>query len=375
MATLNRVAKPALKTIHTWTGIASGLFLSVVALTGSLITFRSEFERATLPQNIVAGSAQQRVTLNEVALQIVKERPDSHIRRVRIPHAPSDPYIFQVESDDKPTERIVSDSTSGQLLGTLQPGWIDWMIDLHRNFLSGRTGRKIVGVTGIVLFLLSATGLLMWLSGARNWRSWVSVRRRGSPLRFHYELHRASGLWAYAFLAVVSFTGIERAYPDTMRSVVRFVTGTPVTVPAPKGIDANSSLPLDEYLRIGRLAMQDGIPVELRLPAPGKGLVDLRLYRAGDIAPSGNHVYINLASGAVVQVDRIVDRPFGARFIAALAPIHYGQFGGIPIKIAWFLLGLSPTLLFVTGLIYWWRPAKRKSTASVIDEEALRVSQ
>jgi uncharacterized iron-regulated membrane protein len=59
--------------------------------------------------------------------------------------------------------------------------------------------------------------------------------------------------------------------------------------------------------------------------------------------------------------DRTADRPIGARFLAALAPIHYGQFGGTPIKVAWALLGLTPVLLFVTGLIAWWRPAKRKS--------------
>ena len=81
---------------------------------------------------------------------------------------------------------------------------------------------------------------------------------------------------------------------------------------------------------------------------------------------------MNLATGAVIQVDRIVDRPFGAQFLAALAPIHYGQFGGLAIKIAWFLLGLAPALLFITGLIYWWRPVKRKSSERTLEEVGVR---
>ena len=36
-----RSKKPVLKTIHTWIGIIAGLFLSVVALSGSLIVFRA----------------------------------------------------------------------------------------------------------------------------------------------------------------------------------------------------------------------------------------------------------------------------------------------------------------------------------------------
>jgi uncharacterized iron-regulated membrane protein len=70
-------------------------------------------------------------------------------------------------------------------------------------------------------------------------------------------------------------------------------------------------------------------------------------------------VYLNPATGAVIAIDRIVDRPIGARFLAAFSPIHYAQFGGVPMKVAWSLLGLSPLLLFVTGLYAWRRPKPR----------------
>jgi uncharacterized iron-regulated membrane protein len=110
--------------------------------------------------------------------------------------------------------------------------------------------------------------------------------------------------------------------------------------------------------------------MELRLPESGKGAVDLRLYRAGDLSPSGNHVYLDPATGKVLMVDRVVDRPLGARFIAAMAPLHYAQFGGMTIKIAWALFGLAPLLLFVTGLFAWWRPAKSKQPQEV-DEQVL----
>jgi uncharacterized iron-regulated membrane protein len=355
-----RSKSPVLKLVHTWTGIIAGVFLSVLALTGSVIVFRVEFERAALPKSAPVSSATLRVSLDEAAREIVRVRPDAHIRRVRMPAAPSDPYIFQVESSGKRTERLVSDASSGRVLGTVESGWIAWVVDLHRNFLAGKSGRKAVGIAGIVLLVLSATGLLMWLTGARRWRAWISLRREGSTRRFNFELHRASGLWAYSFLAVISFTGIGLAFPETYRQAMHSMTGAPATVPAPKGIKAKVERSLDEYLRAGRGAMPDGVATELRLPESGKGPVDLRLYRPGDLAPGGNHVYLEPATAAVVRVDRIADRPVGARFLAAMAPIHYGEFGGIPIKVAWALLGLTPILLFVTGLIAWWRPAKQK---------------
>lgn len=362
-----RSAKSFLKPLHTWVGIIAGLFLAIVSVTGSLIVFRSEFERAALPSASPAGS--RRVTVDEAAGAVAKFRPESRIRRVRLPLASGDPYIFQVDSEDAGTEHIAVDASSGHVLGTIKSGIMDWLVDLHRNLLFGKPGRKAVGVVGIVLLFLSATGLLMWLTGQRNWRAWISLRRSGSARRFNFELHRVSGLWAYVFLAVISFTGIERAYPDSFRQTVKWLTGTSPTVQAPKGIKTKSLRPLDDYLRAGRTAMPDGVPVELRLPG-GKGAVDIHLYRAGDLSPSGNHVYLDPKTASVIQIDRIVDRPIGARFLAALAPIHYGEFGGMPIRIAWALLALTPVLLFITGLFAWWRPSNKRSKIAAAEEVA-----
>ena len=364
-------AKPVLKTLHTWIGIVSGLFLSVIALSGSVILFRAEFERAAMPPH---SGGMHHVSVDQAAAAVGRLRPEAPVRRVRIPADADDPYVFQVQSSGKRTERLVVDSSTAQVVGSIQPNWVDWMVDLHRNLLSGTTGRSIVGGFGIVLFTLSATGLVMWLTGARNWRAWVSVRRRGSRVRFNYELHRAAGLWSYAFLALISFTGIELAYPNAFRDAVQSMTGKPANVRSPKVAGSGPRLSLDEYMSIGRAAMPDGVPMELRLPDKPKSPVDLRLHRAGDLAPSGNHVYIDAANGAVVMVDRIVDRPLGARFLAAMSPLHYAQFGGITAKIAWALFGLAPLLLFVSGLLAWWRPAKTKTPEAIPQREEVAAT-
>ena len=352
-----RSKKPVLKTVHTWIGIIAGIFLSLISLTGSVILFRAEFERAALPSG--AATTAPRTGIDEAARQIARLRPHSRVRRVQMPSNSGDPYIFQIQSSGKRTERIACDASSGRVLGVIQGGFFDWMVDLHRNLLSGAAGRKVVGGVGIVLFALSATGILLWLTGARKWRSWISVRRQGSAIRFNYELHRAAGLWACAVLAVIAFTGTERAYPNTFRDAVQSLTGQAATIAGPKKVKGDLKRPLEEYVRIATRAMPDGAPIELRLPDSGKGPVDLRLYRPGDLSPSANHVYLDPASGAVLTIDRFADRPLGARLLASLAPIHYGEFGGMPVKVAWALFALSPTLLFATGLMVWWRRKSR----------------
>lgn len=355
-----------MKTSHTWIGLVAGAVISIIALAASATVFRNEIERASFPHTAATRAT---VSLDAAALQVKQFRPESHIRRVLLPDHAGAPYVFQIESGSKQTERVISDASSGRVIGTIQSGWVDWMVDLHRNLLSGKPGRAIVGAFGIILFILSLSGIWMWLAGARNWRAWITTPKPTSTVRFNYELHRLGGLWACIFLAVISFTGIGLAFPDTFQRTVQLLGGGSRVTP-PKKIKGKALGSLDKYLQAGQAAMPDAVVTEMRLPESGSGPIEIRLYRTGDLAPAGNRVYLDPSTAAAITIDRLVDRPFGARFLAALSPIHYGEFGGLPIKALWSLVALCPVLLFATGVMVWWQRRSRKRTVMAPKEAA-----
>ena len=360
------------KWMHTWMGLVTGLVIAVVSLTGSVAVFRNEIDLASSAH---ASSAPGVVGLDEITRQIATARPDAEIRRVRFPEQAGDPFIVQIQAGGK-QERLICEASTGRPVGTLNTGFVDWTIDLHRNLLAGKTGRKAVGFVGIILFTMAATGMLLWLLGARQWRSWISVRSQAGSRKFHFELHRATGLWSYALLTVVSFVGIGLAFPDTFRGTLQQVTGSPAPAKAPRiaKSTAGARATLDEYLHAATAAMPDGVPTELRLPENEKSPVDLRLRRAGDISSSGNHVYLDPASNKVLAVSRLADQPLATRIFSAFAPIHYGEFGGLPIKVIWGVLGLMPSVLFVTGLFTWWRPKQRTTPVPVKEDVPVAAS-
>lgn len=49
----------------------------------------------------------------------------------------------------------------------------------------------------------------------------------------------------------------------------------------------------------------------------------------------------------------------GEAFLLQLVALHFGRFGGLEVRVAWAILGLAPTLLFLTGFIVWWRRTVR----------------
>ena len=46
---------------------------------------------------------------------------------------------------------------------------------------------------------------------------------------------------------------------------------------------------------------------------------------------------------------------FGDKVLFWLAQAHFGRFAGVPVKIVWTVVGLTPAVLFVTGSLMWWR--------------------
>jgi len=47
-------------------------------------------------------------------------------------------------------------------------------------------------------------------------------------------------------------------------------------------------------------------------------------------------------------------RTWGDAVMSRMTPLHVGGVGGQAGRVTWFVLGLSPAVLFVTGLFVWW---------------------
>ena len=49
----------------------------------------------------------------------------------------------------------------------------------------------------------------------------------------------------------------------------------------------------------------------------------------------------------------------GDEVLVWLGRLHFGRFYGLPMKIAWTVVGLIPAVLFVTGAVMWWNRVVR----------------
>jgi uncharacterized iron-regulated membrane protein len=103
---------------------------------------------------------------------------------------------------------------------------------------------------------------------------------------------------------------------------------------------------------------------QLRLSRAPDRPVTARLRTPGDLRRDGStRVNLDPATAGVLSLDRPEDWPLSKAIVQAATPLHYGEWGGLAPRIFWFLVGLLPPALFVTGIMMWWAPyaARRKA--------------
>jgi uncharacterized iron-regulated membrane protein len=220
-------------------------------------------------------------------------------------------------------------------------------------------GKQIVGFVGIFFVLSSVTGFLIWVR--RSNRRQLFGARRGTARQYtKFDLHRSVGVIGNVFLLFVAATGVVIAFPQTITQLLGgraprpvVATENPVARMTPEG-----------YIAAAERAVPGGTVKQLRLPrAPGRP-VTARIRMPGDLRQSGS-TRVNLEPGTarVISLDKPEDWPLSKSIVQASTPLHYGEWGGPALRVLWFLVGLFPPVLFVTGLMMWWAPfdARRKA--------------
>jgi uncharacterized iron-regulated membrane protein len=342
---------------HLWLGLVGGLFVCLMSASGAVVTLRpplAEWMAPAAASRTCAGSSVDWTRAEQQLVGFAREP----INRIYT-FSDDDPrlHVRMRTSTDAIFDHVIFDTCASRVLGTIDFKWMDWLVDLHHNLLAGRTGRNVAGVFGIALLLSAVSGAFVWLLGRPDLRTVFRLRalRAGSSR----DWHRAIGLGAMIVLCLEAYTGLWLCFPDTMRSTLAIVASVPKDPrPARPKADGVSTPPvsLAVVMASAREAVPDGRVREIRLPE-GYGNVQVRMWRPGDFRSLGNNVVtISNVTGRVVAVDSYGAKNAGARFIQAMAGLHYGEWGGLTFRWLYFVAGMVTLVLFATGLIMWWRP-------------------
>jgi uncharacterized iron-regulated membrane protein len=355
-ATNNTLAvRRGLRFAHMWLGVIGGVFVCLMAVTGAVVTLRPPLAQWMAPATASPTGCGQAVDWAQAEQRIhdFTDRPINRIYafdngdpRFHLRMATATPAIYQ---------HVIYDACAGRVLGTINLAWMDWLVDLHHNLLSGRTGRFWGGIIGVALLVSSVSGLLYWILGRPRPLTAFRVRPTKSGLGFSREWHRVIGLGVMSVLCLEAYTGLWLCFPAVMRATLPGLIEA-AQAPRPGRAKPDPSRPpadLATVMASAREALPDGAVREVRLP-DGYGNVQVRMWRVGDFRSLGNNVVtVSNTTGRVVGVERYAEASGSKRFVEAMSGLHYGEWSGLPFRMIYVVAGLATLLLFVTGLVVW----------------------
>jgi uncharacterized iron-regulated membrane protein len=200
--------------LHLWTGLALGLYLLVLSVSGSLSVLRPDVHRWFIPRSVpiegtrLAGDALQDAVrrtypLDEVTDVFERRRPDA-------------PVMVTLQRDGAKVERLF-DPYAARDLGLAYPpitNAIEWVVDLHDNLLAGTTGRAVNGVGALLFLALALTGAIVWWPGVSRLGHSMVPGKPAKSARFARRLHNALGIWTLALILMWAITAVYFSFPD-----------------------------------------------------------------------------------------------------------------------------------------------------------------
>jgi uncharacterized iron-regulated membrane protein len=207
--------RKALFQIHLWVGLAIGLYIVMLSVTGSALVYRRELTTKFAARSWVVIASGHRLTEAELTEAARRVYPQHTVTRVGTPRNRNIAVEIAMKRGDDRIERYFDPYTGADLGNVLPAGmeFVIWLADLHDNLLFGHPGRVANGIGSVLVTLLCLTGAVIWWPGARNWRRSTSVKWRASWTRVNWDLHSAVGFWCFAFVLLWALSGIYLAFP------------------------------------------------------------------------------------------------------------------------------------------------------------------
>jgi uncharacterized iron-regulated membrane protein len=135
--------RKALFQIHLWTGIALGLYVFVISVSGSAIVFRNELYTALWPPPRTVPIGSRRLNHDEIKQAALAAYPKYKVSWIWEGKQPNQPTEIWMDRKGHRKERLF-DPYTGRDLGESRPysiQFVGWLVDLHVNLLSGTLGR------------------------------------------------------------------------------------------------------------------------------------------------------------------------------------------------------------------------------------------
>lgn len=371
--------------MHLWLGLASGLVVLIVSITGCLFVFQKEisewiwkekyFVKPTggpvLPLHVLERKAQAALGAQQRVQTIVTYEDPGRTWEF-MTYRENDTALTYFGVLEYYRSAFVNPYT-GEVTGIRDfkydffyvVKYLHWSLLLNTAY-----GQPIVGWSTLIFVVLLITGLVLWWpkrwTKAYRERSF-KIKWKARWRRVNYDLHNVAGFYSLFPALIIALTGMVYSFQWFSKLVYIAAAGTTrqpaaaVVKPAPpSGEEKLNETGLDRAWAAARRELPEGRRFMLSPAADSNSTIYVYGYKDQEVYYGADTWQFDPYSGRLLHKRLDKEKNAGERLIEKNFDIHVGAIGGLTGKIIAFIASLICASLPVTGFLVWWGK-RRKS--------------
>ena len=351
--------------IHKWSSLIPTAFLVMLCVTGLPLIFHDEIDAAmggeTETELTGLPSANGGLPLDVMLDRALAERPNE------VP-------LFMAFSQDSPLLTVTTgptpdaagedmtllflDRTTGASLGPA-PGnpVMDFLLQLHTDMFLGLPGMLLLGAMGISLGVSLISGVVLYAPFMRK-LPFGTVRQGRSKRVRQLDQHNLVGIVALSWMLVIAITGAINAFADPLtenwrNGEIARMTNAYVDTPSLAPEDYGS---IDTAMSAAQQALPGRSPQFIGFPGGAwSSGHHYALFFQGDRPLTQHLLTPALVDAATGELTDARTMPIINQALMMSKPLHFGDYGGLPLKLIWAALTVATIWVLWTGILLWLR--------------------
>ncbi|MFT4121337.1 PepSY-associated TM helix domain-containing protein [Bradyrhizobium sp.] len=363
--------------VHTWTSLISTVFLLLLCLTGLPLIFHHEIDEllgyAPRPE---AHASAARATPQQVADAALAADPGRVMQYISWDK--DEPGIVTAFTNnavdglpDNATVRAF-DAVSKKLLGPVGVGPMLIVLKLHTDMFVGQGGKLFLGAMGLLFAVAIVSGVVLYWPFTRRQR-FAAIRDRASRRVVWLDWHNLIGVVTVAWALVVGLTGVVNTWAELMLSQWKATELASMVAPYAGKPPPSHLASLDDVVTRAKQAAP-GMEIAF-IAYPGTPFTSSHHFAAfmrGDTALTARLLKPVLLDGETGDVADSRALPVYLQALLISQPLHFGDYGGMPLKLIWAALDILTIIVIGSGL-YLWLARRRRRTPAGADAFAKRA--
>ncbi|PWY51214.1 PepSY domain-containing protein [Pseudomonas sp. RW409] len=347
--------------IHTWSSLVCTVFLLLLALTGLPLIFHHEIDH-------LLGDAPQ---LREMPADTPQLDLQQLVRAAEA-HRPGEVMQYFGGDEDDPngvltimartagtepnsSHTFMLDARTGEAVETpsANGGLMMFILRLHVDLFAGLPGKLLLAFMGLLFVLAIVSGVVLYLPFMRR-LAFATVRQDKSTRLRWLDLHNLIGVVTLTWALVVGVTGVISACADLLIAAWRNDSLSAMIEPYRDAPPLTQLAPASRLLEIAKEVAPGMQPDFIAFPGTRfSSEHHYAVFMKGSTHLTTHLLTPVLIDASTLEVTAVAERPWYMDAMGMSQPLHFGDYGGMPMKILWATLDGLTIIVLGSGLYLW----------------------